>query len=78
MYALCTIAGMGRTNIVIDDELIERVMEMYGLSTKRETVHYALQRLAGEPREFPTSEDGAESDWWAQHFEAIRGHRLGE
>lgn len=35
---------MGRTNIEIDDELIRRVMERYGLRTKREAVDLALRR----------------------------------
>jgi Arc/MetJ family transcription regulator len=70
---------MGRTNIVIDDQLVARVMEMYGLRTKREAVDYALRRLAGEPRERSGSEpETSDSDWWAQHFEAIRGHPVGE
>lgn len=38
---------MGRTNIVIDDELVERVMRRYGLKTKREAVDFALRRVAG-------------------------------
>jgi Arc/MetJ family transcription regulator len=37
--------GMARTNIEIDDELIERVMAWYGFTSKREAVHYALLRL---------------------------------
>ena len=40
---------MGRTNIVIDDELLARVMHKYRLSTKREAVDLALRRAAGEP-----------------------------
>lgn len=35
---------MSRTNIEIDDELIRRVMDRYGLRTKREAVDLALQR----------------------------------
>lgn len=69
---------MGRTNIVIDDALIARVMELYGLRTKREAVDYALRRLAGEPGERPGSDDDTDGDWWARHFEAIRGHPVGE
>lgn len=38
---------MGRTNIVIDDELVERAMALYGLRTKREAVDLALRRLVG-------------------------------
>jgi len=40
---------MGRTNIDIDDELIERVMCRYQLPSKRAAVELALRRLAGEP-----------------------------
>lgn len=40
---------MGRTNIDIDDELVERVMVRYQLSTKREAVDHALRHLAGQP-----------------------------
>ena len=39
---------MGRTNIQIDDPLIARVMERYGVRTKREAVDLALSRAAGE------------------------------
>ena len=38
---------MGRTNIDIDDDLVERVMVRYRLTTKREAVDYALRHLAG-------------------------------
>jgi Arc/MetJ family transcription regulator len=34
-----------RTNIEIDDELVERAMKVYQLSTKRAVVELALQRL---------------------------------
>ena len=40
---------MSRTNIHIDDELIERVMRRYRLPSKRAAVELALRRLAGEP-----------------------------
>ena len=39
---------MGRTNVVVDDALIERVMRKYGLKTKRAAIDYALRRLMGE------------------------------
>lgn len=38
---------MSRTNIEIDDDLIERVMGRYSLATKREAVDFALRRVAG-------------------------------
>ena len=40
---------MARTNIDIDDELCQRVMDRYHLSTKREAVNMALRLVAGEP-----------------------------
>lgn len=36
---------LARTNIEIDDELIARVMERYGMRTKREAVDRALRSL---------------------------------
>ena len=40
---------MTRTNIEIDDDLVDRAMRRYGLRSKREAVDLALRRLAGEP-----------------------------
>lgn len=36
---------MGRTNIVIDDKLVEKAMRITGARTKREVVDIALRRL---------------------------------
>ena len=38
---------MSRTNIDIDDALIERAMRTFGLRTKRQAVQLALERLLG-------------------------------
>jgi len=38
-----------RTNIEIDDQLVDRAMRLYGRRTKREAVDLALRRLVGEP-----------------------------
>ncbi len=40
---------MSRTNIDIDDELVAKVMQRYGLTTKKDAVDYALRSLAGQP-----------------------------
>jgi Arc/MetJ family transcription regulator len=40
---------MGRTNIDIDDKLLEVVMTRYGIHTKTEAVDAALRHLAGQP-----------------------------
>ncbi len=39
---------MGRTNIEIDESLVQSVMKRYGLRSKRAAVELALRRLAGE------------------------------
>lgn len=41
--------GMTRTNIEIDDDDVQAVIDRYGLGTKKEAVALALRRLAGEP-----------------------------
>ena len=40
---------MGRTNIEIDDDYVELIMDRYGLRTKRAAVDLALRHLAGQP-----------------------------
>lgn len=39
---------MSRTNIDIDEEACDVVMQRYSLATKREAVNFALRTLAGE------------------------------
>lgn len=66
---------MGRTNIVIDDELIERVMRRYRVDTKREAVDIALRKAAGEPM---TREEilGMRGTGWDADLEAMRSDRI--
>ena len=40
---------VSRTNIDIDEELVQRVMRRFGLASKRAAVDFALRRLLGEP-----------------------------
>jgi Arc/MetJ family transcription regulator len=40
---------MTRTNIELDDAVVERVMRRYGLPSKRAAVDYALRRLDVQP-----------------------------
>ena len=40
---------MARTNLYINDELLEIVMQRYKLGTKTEAVDMALRHLAGNP-----------------------------
>jgi len=36
---------MGRTNIVLDDELVQLCLELTGLKTRRKLIDYALKEL---------------------------------
>ena len=38
---------MSKTNVDLDDELVERAMRLYNLRTKKEAVDLALRRLVG-------------------------------
>jgi Arc/MetJ family transcription regulator len=40
---------VSRTNIDIDDALVERAMRMYRLDSKRAAIQLALEQLVGEP-----------------------------
>ena len=40
---------MGRTNLVIDDNLLDIVMRRYNIHAKTEAVDAALRHLAGQP-----------------------------
>ena len=40
-------ATMTRTNIELDDVLVQKVMQMYRLDSKRAAVQLALERLVG-------------------------------
>ena len=62
---------MSRTNIDIDDDLIERVMRRYRLPSKRAAVELALRRLAGEPmsRDEALAMEGA---GWSGDLDVLR------
>lgn len=45
---------MGRTNIVLDDELIRRAMQVSGARTKREVVNRALRELVARASVYQT------------------------
>jgi Arc/MetJ family transcription regulator len=64
-------AVMARTNIEIDDVLIDRAMRLYRLRSKREAVDLALRRLVGEPmdREEALATEGT---GWAGDLDEIR------
>ncbi len=44
---MCIMVYMARTNIDIDDRLVQLAMERYNLRTKKEAVNLALEKLVG-------------------------------
>lgn len=65
---------MSRTNVELDDELVERVMGRYGVATKRAAIDLALRRLDIEPmsREEALAMEGT---GWEGALEELRGSR---
>ena len=62
---------VARTNIDIDEELVRRVMQMYGLRTKREAVDLALRELVGQPLSLDEAL-AMEGTGWEGDLEALR------
>lgn len=70
--------SMGRTNVVVDDELIDRVMHVYRLRTKREAIDFALRRtlaVVDDPHGRALALEGA---GWAGDLDAMRGEPIEE
>jgi Arc/MetJ family transcription regulator len=66
---------MGRTNVVIDDDLIARVMRLYSLPTKREAVDLALRRLLGEAESPHKRLLELEGTGWGGDLDQMRAHK---
>jgi len=66
-----------RTNIEIDDDLVERAMRIYRLRSKREAVDFALRKLVGEPM---TREEmlAMEGTGWDGDLDAMRSQEVPE
>jgi Arc/MetJ family transcription regulator len=65
------VSAVTRTNIELDDELVELAMRLYGARTKKETIDLALRRLVGAK----LSTDQAlalEESGWEGDLEALR------
>ena len=65
---------MGRTNVVVDEKLIERAKRLYGLRTKREIIDFALRRLVGEYE--PKDMLDLEGTGWEGDLEEMRRSRV--
>jgi Arc/MetJ family transcription regulator len=66
-----------RTNIVLDEELVTRVMKRYGLRTKRETVDFALRWLDGEGNPWQSMLE-LEGAGWDGDLEGMRRSRVAD
>ena len=66
---------MARTNIDIDEAACTRVMQRYGLSSKRAAVNFALELASEEPMSL---EDALamRGTGWDGDLEAMRGGRV--
>jgi Arc/MetJ family transcription regulator len=70
-------ARMVRTNIVLDEQLVSRVMETYELKSKRAAVDFALRSVAGsdDPHAGMLALEGT---GWVGDLEAMRASRVVE
>jgi len=64
--------AIARTNIDIDEELVQRAMLVYGLATKRAAVDYALRRLVTSPMSVEEARAMRGSGWQGD-LEVVRG-----
>ena len=69
---------MTRTNVDIDDELVERAMRTFGLRTKRQAVHLALERLVGGGPMSLDEQLDMEGIGWEGGLDEMRANRIGE
>jgi Arc/MetJ family transcription regulator len=66
-----------RTNVVVDEGLLRRVMDLYGLRTKREAIDFAL-RYAARARERKQKTLALEGIGWGGDLDEMRGGRVVE
>jgi len=68
---------VSRTNIDIDDELVDKAMRMYRLESKRAAIDLALRRLVGDPM---TREEALamEGTGWDGDLDEMRRDRVVE
>ena len=67
---------MSRTNIDLDDGLVERAMRLYNLQSKREAVHLALERLVGAGAMSVDEQLGMEGAGWDGDLDEMRSDRF--
>ena len=68
---------MVRTNVVIDERLLRRVMDLYGIRTKRAAIDFAL-RYAARAEERREKTLAIEGIGWGGHLDEMRSSRVEE
>ena len=63
---------MSRTNIDLDDALVDRAMRLLNLATKREVVQVALERLVGNSAMTLDEQLAMQGRGWDGDLEAMR------
>jgi Arc/MetJ family transcription regulator len=63
---------MGRTNVVVDDALVDRVMTLYGLRTKREAIDFALRQVVEDVDPYAVAL-ALEGTGWDGDLDEMRG-----
>ena len=76
MYHWVYRGSMSRTNIEIDDDLLEEAMRRCGLRTKREAVHFALTQLVGGERMSIEDQLAARGIGWDGDLDTMRAKRF--
>jgi len=65
------VRNVTRTNVELDDEIVELAMRLYGVRTKKETIDLALRRLVGA--KLSTNQALAlEESGWEGDLDAVR------
>lgn len=64
---------MSRTNIEIDDILMQRVLDAYGFDSMREAVDYALRQLVGDGD--PKGILSLQGSGWEGDLDVLRGKK---
>ena len=63
---------MARTNVVVDERLLHRVMELYGLRTKRAAIDFALRRTLAASDDPHARALALEGSGWDADLPAMR------
>ncbi len=67
---------MARTNVVVDETLLARVMELYGLRTKRDAIDFALRRTLAAADDPHAQALSLEGSGWDADLDALRGEPI--